>query len=219
MNKNTLIAATVGALLAGFAVASFGYKKEQAEKPAPAADPARTALLERKGAQRIGSESAKVVIVEFFDPACETCAQFAPRMKELVQQSGGRVAVIERYAPLHPKSDEVSALVEAAAKQDRYAEALDVLFTHQSEWATHEGPKLDVAMGLLEKAGIDIVRLDADKNDPAVRAAVAEDIADHTALGVTQTPEFFVNGRPLPSWGWRQLNELVAEEAQRQYGG
>lgn len=227
MNKNAIIGATIGVLVAAFAIGAYSYKGQeavQAEKAATPADPgaaaARTALLERKGAQRIGSESAKVVVVEFFDPACETCAEFAPRMKSLAQQSGGRVAVIERYAPLHPGSTEVAVLLEATAKQDKYFEALELLFEHQAEWASHQGPpNMDVVMALLEKGGIDIVRLNTDKNDPAVRAAVAEDDADRKGLGVTQTPEFFVNGRPLPSWGWRQLTELVAQEADRQYGG
>ena len=31
-------------------------------------------------------------------------------------------------------------------------------------------------------------------------------------LGVSKTPTFFVNGRPLPSFGVDQLTALVAEE-------
>jgi len=39
-----------------------------------------------------------------------------------------------------------------------------------------------------------------------------QDVQDLTALNVTQTPTFFVNGRPLPSFGEEQLATLVAQE-------
>ena len=32
---------------------------------------------------------------------------------------------------------------------------------------------------------------------------------DGRALKVRATPEFFVNGRPMPSFGWEQLQQLV----------
>jgi hypothetical protein len=34
---------------------------------------------------------------------------------------------------------------------------------------------------------------------------------------VTQTPEYFVNGRPLPTWGLEQLQALVKEEVKANY--
>jgi len=39
--------------------------------------------------------------------------------------------------------------------------------------------------------------------------AIAQDLDDARILNVTKTPEFFVNGRPLPSFGYDQLKELV----------
>jgi protein-disulfide isomerase len=37
------------------------------------------------------------------------------------------------------------------------------------------------------------------------------------ALNVTQTPTFFVNGRPLPSFGLEQLQHLVKDSLQTAY--
>jgi len=37
------------------------------------------------------------------------------------------------------------------------------------------------------------------------------DIDDAKALKVTATPEYFVNGRPMPSFGLQQLQDLVNE--------
>ena len=36
-------------------------------------------------------------------------------------------------------------------------------------------------------------------------------------LGVTKTPEYFVNGRPLPRFGLEELQGLVAEELRNSY--
>ena len=37
-------------------------------------------------------------------------------------------------------------------------------------------------------------------------------------LGVRKTPQFFVNGKPLVSFGLPQLKKLVADEVALQYG-
>lgn len=42
-----------------------------------------------------------------------------------------------------------------------------------------------------------------------------QDVEDLTALEVTKTPTFFVNGRALPSFGAEQLTALVQEEVAR----
>ena len=51
-----------------------------------------------------------------------------------------------------------------------------------------------------------------DMGNPAVELALKQDIEDLTALQVTKTPTFLVNGRGLPSFGLEQLSALVAEE-------
>jgi protein-disulfide isomerase len=47
---------------------------------------------------------------------------------------------------------------------------------------------------------------------PDLQQAIAQDLQDANTLGVSQTPEYFVNGKPLPSFGFQQLLELVADE-------
>jgi protein-disulfide isomerase len=47
---------------------------------------------------------------------------------------------------------------------------------------------------------------------PDIARAIAQDVADARTLNVTKTPEYFVNGRPLPSFGFEQLRTLVDEE-------
>jgi protein-disulfide isomerase len=54
-------------------------------------------------------------------------------------------------------------------------------------------------------------------NSPAIAARMERDFADARALGVTQTPEYFVNGRPLPSFGLDELRALVKDELRAAY--
>jgi protein-disulfide isomerase len=56
-----------------------------------------------------------------------------------------------------------------------------------------------------------------DMNAPDVAQRIAQELQDAKTLKVTQTPEYFVNGRPLPSFGLEQLQALVREEVQASY--
>jgi len=42
-------------------------------------------------------------------------------------------------------------------------------------------------------------------------------LADADTLKVMKTPEFFVNGKPLPSFGFEQLQALVQAELASAY--
>lgn len=47
---------------------------------------------------------------------------------------------------------------------------------------------------------------------PEIDAAIKQDIADGKTLGVNQTPDFFVNGKPLKKFGYKELQELIESE-------
>jgi protein-disulfide isomerase len=59
---------------------------------------------------------------------------------------------------------------------------------------------------------VDVPRAKKDMEDPKVAAVVALDLADAAALGVTKTPGFFVNGRPLEPFGAQPLADLIRSE-------
>jgi protein-disulfide isomerase len=57
-----------------------------------------------------------------------------------------------------------------------------------------------------------VERLRADMRSPEIARVIEQDMADANKVGVAATPEFYVNGRPLPSFGYDQLRTLVDEE-------
>lgn len=57
--------------------------------------------------------------------------------------------------------------------------------------------------------GLDLAQLQADMASPAIAQQISRDLADLQMLNISKTPEFRVNGKPLPSFGFDQLKELV----------
>lgn len=160
----------------------------------------------------LGPHNAPVTIVEFFDPACETCRAFYPIVKNLLKQYPADLRLVIRYAPFHQGSDKVIKLLEAAKQQGKYWEVLEMVLAAQPMWASHHQPQVELAYQAAEHAGLDLAQALKDAASPAIDAVLQQDVQDLTALGVTKTPGFFVNGRPLPSFGAEQLAALVAEE-------
>ena len=159
-----------------------------------------------------GPADAKVYLVEFFDPACETCAAMAPSVKQILSKHPGKVKLVMRCLPLHQGSDQACAMLEAAKRQGKYWEALEVMFCRQDAWASHHNPQPDLLWDFLAAAGIDANALQGDIADPEIAERVRQDRADARTLGVNKTPGFFVNGKPLVRFGRQELEALVAEE-------
>ncbi|NLM99387.1 MAG: thioredoxin domain-containing protein, partial [Campylobacteraceae bacterium] len=68
---------------------------------------------------------------------------------------------------------------------------------------------------ILEYVGIDIVALKEQMKDPKIEELIEKDIEDAKALGATKTPSFFVNGKPLESFGYEQLVKLIESELKK----
>jgi protein-disulfide isomerase len=165
----------------------------------------------------LGPADAKVEIVEFFDPACETCRRFYPFVKEILAAEPERVRLVLRYAPFHQNSDYVVALLEAARMQGKYWETLEALLESQDAWVVHHTVQPQQAWMQVQNLGLDLERLQHDMQSPEIAALIRQELADADTLKVMKTPEFFVNGKPLPSFGFEQLQALVQQELASAY--
>lgn len=216
MNKQSLVFGSAIALLLAFLVAASMFRGQQAEHIGSLAME-NASVLAPTHAMTKGPADARVYLVEFFDPACETCARFHAPVEALLAAHPDKIRHVLRYAPFHPGSDGVVKMLEASRKQDKYWETLELMFATQSSWASHADPQPARLWGLLPRAGVDVERLRADLNDPSLDALVEQDLADAATLGVRKTPSFFVNGKPLPSFGYPQLKALVESEVAANY--
>lgn len=177
-----------------------------------AASAARSEALVRVHSQTLGRAEAPVQLVEFFDPACGTCAEFYPLVKKMAAEHREDIRVVLRYAPFHPGSDQVVKALEASRRQGKFWPALEALLESQPQWVIQHRAQPDLIWGPLARAGVDIERVKADMQSPEIARVIAQDVADANTLQVAATPEYFVNGRPLPSFGYEQLRKLVDEE-------
>jgi len=211
--KSILIAAValVAVLFAGAALIYSNSGERQSEQIASK----NNAFLLRAHSPSIGNAQAPVHIVEFFDPACDTCAMFYPLVKQIMRDNPDRIRLSLRYAPFHPGSDVVVKMLEASRKQGKFWQALESLLANQSGWVRSHRAYPDMVWPYLARAGVDTEMIRNDMQAPEVARVVAQDMQDANALEVTATPEYFVDGRPLPSFGREQLVQLVQDELQR----
>ena len=216
MNRKTIFISVAGILILAFVMASLIYKNHQSGLQGTSGG-RNQSVVERQGAPIKGPVDAKVTIVEFFDPACGTCADFYPLVKKLIDQYPGKVRVMMRYAPLHKGSDEVVKMLEAAHLQGKFFPALELLFNNQQRWIVNHVSQPTRAQGILNGMALNHKELTVDMNGPVVTQAIQQDIKDGQALNISATPEFFVNGQPLPSFGYQQLSQLVKQAVDETY--
>ena len=140
----------------------------------------------------LGNPEAPVTVVEYGDFECPYCAAAAPVLRQLVDESDGRVRLIFRNFPLpdvHPHALTAALAAEAAGAQGGYWPMHDLLFTKQDRlddrslaaYAEHLGLDGDLVIGApAQQFG--------DKVEADFSAGLDE--------GVSGTPTLIIDGAP-----------------------
>lgn len=212
MSKRGIVIATALIAVTGFGLAGYVYRQSVPEENFVAALPEGGTTLIRPNSPVMGPAQARVTIVEFFDPACESCRAFYPVVKQIMAEHGDGVRLVLRYAPLHHGSEEAVRILETARLQGKFQTVLEALLDAQPIWASHAKPNIAYAWEVARNAGLDEDRARSEMHLPAIDAIINQDIADLKAINLRATPTFYVNGKPLPAFGRRQLEDLVRSE-------
>jgi protein-disulfide isomerase len=178
-------------------------------------DEVRQAALSSEHAPSMGNPNAQVHIVEFLDPACGTCAMFYPMVKQWLNEAPDKLHLSVRHVAFHSGAEYAIRVLEASRRQDKYWETLEALLMSQRQWVTNHVVQPDRVLPAIAQVGLDVGRLTADMDAPEVSQRIEQDKRDAVTLKVSATPEYFVNGRSLPSFGQQQLLDLVREELQK----
>jgi len=213
MNRRHFVLGVTSLSIVAFGVGTFAYREVVASAARERAANIGAALY-REHAPIIGPADAKVTITEFFDPSCEACRAFYPIVKQIMELHAGKVRLVLRYAALHEGSDQAVRILEAARLQDKFIPVLEALLAQQPEWAGHDAPDIEKAWSIAGSAGLDLPKARTDAQSEPVTAVLAQDTADVEAVGLTQTPTFFINGKPLTDFGPQQLYDLVTSQVQ-----
>ena len=211
-DKWLIVGVSAFVIAASYWIGTFFIKSEKAETIAKQ----DTAVFVRPHSPRMGADNAKVVVSEFLDPECESCRAVYPGVKDILKQFEGKVQLVVRYAPFHHNSLFAIKILEAARKQNKYWETLEVLFQSQPEWGSHHNPQPEKIWEFLPAIqGLDVERVRHDMNDPATFDLVELDKEDGRKLGVSGTPTFFINGKPLERLGLDELHQAIRMEAEK----
>lgn len=216
MNRKRIVFVSAVVVVLAFIGGVVAYNKLEAEHLRQLARQSDS-VFQRSHSTTYGSPDAKVRIVEFFDPACEACRSFYPLGKGLVDAQAGKVQLVMRYAPFHEGSDTAVKILEAARLPGLFWPVAEAMLRAQPIWAAHDKPRPDLIWGLLGSTGLNISEARDKLSTPQVAARLKQDLDDARALNVTQTPEFFVNGRPLKDFFYAPLKALMEDEVRAAY--
>ena len=106
MRKDIFRLAGVAAVLITASVIAAGYylRAQRADREERVAEQSRAddSIFVRPHSRSRGPQDAKVTVVEFMDPECESCRAMHPIVADLFARYEGRVRFVIRYMPLRP---------------------------------------------------------------------------------------------------------------------
>ncbi|MER6251198.1 thioredoxin domain-containing protein [Streptomyces sp. NPDC001584] len=170
---------------------------------APRTDPAAElkALARRESGDKlaVGRADAPVVLIEYSDFKCGYCGKFARDTEpELVKKfvEDGTLRIEWRNFPIFGAESEAAAKAAwAAGQQDRFDAFHAAAYAAGSKEKGFAEPRL---VELAREAGVpDLERFKADLAGEQAAAALKKDQEEGYRIGVTSTPSFLLNGRPI----------------------
>ncbi|MBD7919679.1 thioredoxin domain-containing protein [Cellulomonas sp. Sa3CUA2] len=164
--------------------------------------PERTAVITDPDRHVLGHPDAPVTIVEYGDLECPYCRDAEPVLRQLVEESDGRVRLVWRHFPLfqvHPHALAAALAAEAAGAHGQFWQMQRLLFEHQDALTDDDLARYAQELGLDPEQ---IVGAPADRYARAVQA----DYEGGIELDVPGTPTLVVDG--VPYRGRIALDEL-----------
>lgn len=161
-----------------------------------------------------GVPNSSVVLIEYLDFECGSCAAYYPVLKKLEEEYGDRVSFVVRYFPLSGHRNGLAAAyaAEAAARQGKFWEMHDLLFTKQKEWGGKQIVVPEVFEGYAQELGLNMEQYRADVSSGDVAARVKRDMDEGRGFGVDSTPTFFLNGERVRPQGYEPFKALIEEK-------
>ncbi len=189
-----IVAAIVVLMVGAFALTN------KAEAPAPSVAPSADKLL-GPNPHKIGADNAKVTIVEFGDYQCPACMQAHPAVKQVIKDYGDRITFVFRNYPIedqHRHAMAAAQVAEEAGVQGKFWEMHNKLYETQKDWEKLSSDEaLRTFLSYANDLNLDANKIKAAVDDNKHAKRIAQDKADATALSITGTPTFYVNGQQL----------------------
>lgn len=171
------------------------YKEDTAYRARFVADPSNFS---------IGPANAKVTVVEFFDYRCPRCHETVAWVQSLHKEHPDVRIVFKEMPFLSQGSLDAARAAMAAGRQGKYWEI------HQELMAITGEHTMDRILAAARKVGVDVARMQADMDDPAIidHLKKVTDLAAES--GIEGTPTFLINGEVVVGFDEPKLNETLA---------
>jgi NhaA family Na+:H+ antiporter len=165
---------------------------------------------------RGGDAPGAVQVVIYTDFLCPYCRRLRTVMKQLREALGERLAYVFRHFPnerAHPGAEFIARAAEAAAKQDRFWEMHDWVYSQEPPIARER------VIAFARSLGLDLERFGRDLDDDEVGQRVQDDIGEGRRNGVTGTPTVYIDGmRYDGAWDFHSLLEAMDRPVATQLG-
>lgn len=143
-------------------------------------------------------KKAPLVLVEYADFQCPSCAYYYPIVEKLKEHYGDKLIVKFRYFPLnsHRYSMLAARAAEAARNQGKFSAMQHLLFTNQQEWSSASNVQ-QIFIEYAKQIGLNIEQFKEDLNSLETQRTVMQQKKEGLRRGVRATPTFFINGEKM----------------------
>jgi protein-disulfide isomerase len=161
----------------------------------------------------VGSEHARITLLEYGDFECPSCKVATQAPKLLLDRFPNKIRFIFRHYPLieaHPHALLAAEASEAAAAQGRFWGMYDMLFEHQAHLKERDLQRY------ARELGLDMARYTAEMDDHIYLQKVREHAEGGRRSQIRATPTFFLDGVVQDiSFGMQPLHDAVAAAVHR----
>lgn len=151
-------------------------------------------LLIKPDSHKVGSDSAKVKVVEFGDYQCPACGAANPIVNKILSDYKDRIEFVFRnFAFVGQESTWAGEAAECSAEQGKFWEYHNFLYDHQK--GENQGTfNKDNLKGFAKFLNLDAQKFNSCLDSDKTSSVVSSGTADGQAAGVNSTPTFFING-------------------------
>ena len=211
MENKKLVGISLFVLVVLFMSSAYFYKTSQNQVSTITYDVSPSLI--RDYSMSFGENKKNIIVVEFLDPECESCAIFHPIVKKVLKEYYSDIKLVVKYIPNHKNSKFAIKILEASREQNKYNEVINVIFEKQPLWAAHNNEKPELLWTFLEQIeDLNIDKLKEDMNNPKIDKIIESDSRDASSLGIKGTPTIFVNEKKLDTLSQKELLDLVETE-------
>jgi protein-disulfide isomerase len=190
----------------------------RAEAPQGTADKDRLAVVQ-EGDHVRGKADSSVVLIEYGDIECPSCALYDPVAEALVASHGDKVAFVFRHFPItnkHPYAMIAARAAEAGGKQNKFFELTHLMYQRQQQWSAvaSQTDPTNTFVTYAQELGLDADKFRAAMADPSTLDYVNRQRDEASVFDVTGTPTLILNGEKVEVRSLEQIQSLLDQKLQ-----